>query len=81
MSEIKGEEKSIHALTIAYQFKQKEFDKHKKQLTVLEEELIGIREQMIKKCNHQWKYEPPAIYERGYYYCSICGTSKKITLR
>ena len=36
MSEIKGEEKSIHALTIAYQFKQNEIDKHKKQLTVLE---------------------------------------------
>ena len=76
MSGLKQQESFIDTLVLDYQFKQNEIDNHKKQLTVLEEELIAIREQMIKNCNHQWKYEPPAIYERGYYYCSICGTSK-----
>ena len=76
MSGLNQQDSSIESLELAYQFKKKEFDKHKKQLAILEEEIIGIREQMIKICNHQWKYEPPAIYERGYYYCSICGTSK-----
>lgn len=75
MSDFKQKE-TTNSLELAYQFKQNEIVKHKEIVEMLEQELQTIREQMIKMCNHQWTYEPPAIYERGYYYCSICGISK-----
>ena len=49
---------------------------HKQQIELLERELSTIQQKIVDNCSHQWRYESPAIYERGYYYCSICGKTK-----
>jgi hypothetical protein len=49
---------------------------HKQQIEILEGEVSTIQEKIVDNCSHQWAYESPAIYERGYYYCSICGKTK-----
>ena len=67
---------STAKLKMAYQIKQEEIDKHKQHLVTLEKELIVIRENIVKNCQHCWVYESPAVYERGYYYCSECGIAK-----
>tara|TARA_B100001063_G_scaffold139764_1_gene130593 strand:+ start:235 stop:480 length:246 start_codon:yes stop_codon:yes gene_type:complete len=72
---------SVDKLKMAYQFKQEEIDKHKQHLVTLEQELKVIRDNIVKNCQHCWVYEAPAVYERGYYYCSDCGVAKKIILQ
>ena len=67
---------SVDKLKMAYQFKQEEIDKHKQHLVTLEQELKVIRDNIVKNCQHCWVYEAPAVYERGYYYCSDCGVAK-----
>jgi hypothetical protein len=67
---------SVDTLKIAYQFKQEEINKHKQHLVTLEQELKVIHDNIVKNCQHCWVYETPAVYERGYYYCSICGKTK-----
>ena len=67
---------SVDKLKLTYQFKLNEIEKHKQHIVTLEQELRDIRENIVKNCQHCWKYEPPAVYERGYYYCSECGIPK-----
>ncbi len=50
---------------------------YQSKITGLEYKLSTIRKKIVDNCNHTWKYEPPAIYERGYYYCCNCGINKK----
>ena len=50
---------------------------YQSKITGLEYKLSTIRKKIVDNCNHTWKYEPPAIYERGYYYCCHCGINKK----
>ena len=42
----------------------------------LEIEISTIDKQIVEKCDHVWGYDPPVIYERGYYYCTKCRTIK-----
>lgn len=66
----------IDELKNIYTTKQKSIDTHKEKINVLEHELDVINKQIVSICTHQWEYERPCIYEKGYYYCSICGTTK-----
>tara|TARA_R110001599_G_scaffold238925_2_gene438597 strand:+ start:743 stop:970 length:228 start_codon:yes stop_codon:yes gene_type:complete len=69
-------EKSTTTLKVSYQEKINEIREHTQQIERLETELSTIRKQIVDSCSHHWEYEAPAIYERGYYYCSICGKTK-----
>lgn len=66
----------IDELKNIYTTKQKSIDAHKEKINVLEFEIQEIQKKIVSICTHQWEYETPCIYERGYYYCSICGTTK-----
>ena len=76
MQQVKEVDISMGKLKMAYQVKQEEIDKHKRQIVTLEQELICIHENIVNNCQHCWVYETPAVYERGYYYCSECGIPK-----
>tara|TARA_B100001758_G_scaffold247855_1_gene267823 strand:- start:16243 stop:16479 length:237 start_codon:yes stop_codon:yes gene_type:complete len=63
-------------LQIKYKLKLDEITSHKIQLEKLEQELYNIRKDIIQHCTHEWIFESPAIYEKGYYYCKHCGIPK-----
>lgn len=66
----------VQELKTTYNIKQNKIEQHKEEISELESELLDIHKKIIANCTHKWEYESPAIYERGYYYCSICGKNK-----
>jgi hypothetical protein len=66
----------VQELKSTYKIKQTKIEKHKEDIIKLESELLDIHKKIVANCTHNWEYESPAIYERGYYYCTICGTNK-----
>ena len=75
MSELK-EETDINTLKLSCEDKKSQIIKFKIQIKQLEEEISTIRKEIVDNCQHNWVYEPPAIYERSYYYCSECRMCK-----
>lgn len=76
MNELEKTSTLIETLKRSYQEKINKIIDHKQQIEILEGELSTIQEKIVDNCSHQWTYESPAIYERGYYFCSICGKIK-----
>jgi chromosome segregation ATPase len=76
MNELEKTSTLIESLKMSYQEKKNKIRDNKQQIEILEGELSTIQEKIVDNCSHQWAYESPAIYERGYYYCSICGKTK-----
>ena len=76
MNELEKSPTIIDTLKVTCQQKINKIRDHKQQIELLERELSTIQQKIVDNCSHQWTYESPAIYERGYYYCSICGKIK-----
>ena len=76
MNELEKSSTIIETLKMSYQEKINKIRDHKQQIELLEGQLSTIQQKIVDNCSHQWTYESPAIYERGYYYCSICGKTK-----
>tara|TARA_B100001059_G_scaffold236815_2_gene290829 strand:+ start:10517 stop:10747 length:231 start_codon:yes stop_codon:yes gene_type:complete len=76
MNELEKSPTIIDTLKVTCQQKINKIRDHKQQIELLERELSTIQQKIVDNCSHQWTYESPAIYERGYYYCSICGKTK-----
>ena len=76
MNELEKSPTIIDTLKGSFQQKINKIRDHKQQIELLERELSTIQQKIVDNCSHQWTYETPAVYERGYYYCSICGKTK-----
>ena len=76
MNELEKSSTRIDSLKQCFQEKIDKINHHKQQIKQLEIELSSIEQEIVDNCCHRGEYESPAIYERGYYYCSICGKTK-----
>ena len=58
------------------QQKQQTIYEHENSIKNLEKEIGEIYQRLSDVCEHIWAFEPPVMYERGYYYCSTCGCNQ-----